>query len=155
MIMKKYSILLVAFISLSVAGYPLSPWENGQTEINPVTNGIMPNIISNWFDREREQWNYNPRFMPGMITFHPSNYVLMRVGVPDFCTPGNNALTYPSSFWTQNAYIQIKAETSSWQEIPDFISAIRTFLALAESDELYISAAKELMMQLNAVLVLT
>jgi hypothetical protein len=140
--MKKYSILIVALIAFSAVGYPLSPWENEQTEINPVTNGILPNVICNWFDREREQWNYNPRFMPGMITFHPSGYIFMRVGVPDFCTVGANGLTYPSRFWTQNAYMQFKTETSTWREIPDFIPAIRTFLNLAVDDELYIQAGE-------------
>ena len=138
---KKISgILIMIFACLSTIAFPISPMEYGQAELDSAESGILPITMDNWFDREREQWSYNPRFIPGMVAFHPDGYTLIRAGVSEFNDVGDNTLTYSNEFMTQNAYMQLKTTSGDWKVIPDFITAIRTFLTLAENDQLYLMA---------------
>ena len=139
--MKK--ILMMAAIAATACGaaavepdaskFPLSPWDKAQKELQK--SGALPIRYPQAFEREREILGYNPRFLPGMITFTPgSNRPVMRIGLLDESKLGLNKHTAPSRISGKVNLIQFLGDDGRWHVTDGHVKAIQKTYGVQDGD---------------------
>ncbi|MBO5762580.1 MAG: BNR-4 repeat-containing protein [Lentisphaeria bacterium] len=141
--MKKILFAAVAAASAGMLGaaepnaadFPLSPWDKAQKELKK--SSALPIRYASAFEREREMLGYNPRFMPGMLTFMPgSNRPVMRVGLMDESKLGLNKHTAPTRIPGKINLIQFLGDDGRWHTTDGHVKAVRK--AMGNVDELLV-----------------
>ena len=118
-------VLLSTAVCSCVGGHQVSPavspYEHKLSEVDPkraltVIPGKRPIIYTGYFDREREIYGYNPRFLPNRVSFGPANRPYIVVGVHN--TPGSRgvstATVWPKVAWVEQAYLQTLNDDGRW-----------------------------------------
>lgn len=138
---KRYFILTMSLgLSVLCNAGEKSPWDNGQIELKaPVKCPVQYKTI---FTREREMFDYKPRFMPGIINFAPGNIPVMRCGVNPPALPGDNHASFPKAFFSENNYVQLLNPDGTWTASTAHIKAIRNYLKLKPDEKLLITAGE-------------
>jgi hypothetical protein len=115
-------------LASALDGWPASPWEHGSSEGSTVVlPGQQPLVYKGGeqiFDREREAgFAYNPRFLPGVVSFDARNRPYMRVGVHEpavlaesYDGPRHSTRGEPRS-WVA-AYLQTIDDRGQWVAQP-------------------------------------
>ncbi len=96
----------------------ISPWWNDNQFIEIYQN--TPSVIPGKFpikyeaiwEREREMFDYSPRFLPNTVTFDRNNCPVIRVGVHDVI--GQHATVYYSAEPVKEAFIQTLNSEGKW-----------------------------------------
>lgn len=132
----KHLLLSVAALAGLATAADSSPWDRGQQEFSGAAR--LPVQYADIFVREREMLKYDPRFMPGMLTFSPANVPVMRVGLPDGIKPGENRQSVTSRALGRVNLIQYPDRDGRWQVTDGQIRAVRSYLKLAEDAPLEI-----------------
>jgi hypothetical protein len=108
------------------AGFSPSPWDKGQAEINPGVR--CPIRYPGLFEREREQFAYNPRFLPGQITFTSHNRPVIRIGLAAAADVGQNKQTLISRAPGEVNLIQHLDANGSWRVTDSHVKAVKALL---------------------------
>lgn len=116
-----------------------SPWDHGKDELK-ITPTKAPFTYKRLFDREREQFGYNPRFMPGPVTFMPDNTPVIRFGMQG--VKGSHHTSYQSRRFTTENYIQKLDRDGTWQISDSHVKALRSYLKLKPAEKLLIMSGE-------------
>lgn len=132
----------VRHITALATAHPTSPWYHTSPELESVVT--CPITYQPHFQRERELFGYQPRFMPAMSTHHPNGDMVMRVGVPLHTPLGAQHMVYPASFWSTSNIIQriVASSPQKNQYTTSHVDAIRQHYELDEGDILAIRAGE-------------
>ena len=113
-----FEIIVLTFtLSLNPTNFMGSPWQHPNNELAdnvtviPGSNPIQYPMI---WERERELFGYNPRFLPNIVTFDFYNRPVIRVGVHDPANHPNHATLYHSSKAIDHSYIQTLNIDGEW-----------------------------------------
>ena len=113
-----YMMLTVLVVSSLVnAAAVSSPWDHHGSELTtPITivPGTSPIQYTSAFNREREIYGYNPRFMPMPVVFDKDNRPFILTDVPAGNTVGSHLLYTNGSSLTTNAYLQTLDNSGNW-----------------------------------------
>ncbi|AQQ71054.1 hypothetical protein SMSP2_01418 [Limihaloglobus sulfuriphilus] len=108
--------LTVCLCNLFAVSAEVSPWEHEDQEIDSnaplIVPGVTPITYFGTFERERETYGYNPRFLPNTVTFDNDNRPYMIVGLHGGA--GENFCPYPQRAWVEDAYIQTLESEGGW-----------------------------------------
>ena len=109
---------------LAAAGFSgdLSPWDRGQDEL--TGDAALPIHYPSAFSRERETLGYDPRFLPGMITFSPDNRPVMRIGLADSSYLGENGHTVTTRDYGTVNLIQYLGNDGRWHVTDGHVRAV-------------------------------
>lgn len=142
--MKKLISIKTALISTAIclgcaawsAEEQISAWDKGQQEIsgNPACPIEYPKV----FMRERDIMKYNPRFLPGQLTFNDDNRPVIRVGLMKADAIGRNGQTAPIRDMGEINLIQYLGKDGRWYSTDGHVKAVRNLLKLSDSDPLTI-----------------
>ena len=127
--MKK--IMPLALWILAAAAFaadPASPWDIGQVEIK--TGVRCPISYLELFKREREQFAYNPRFLPGQTTFTPDNRPVIRIGLATEADVGQNKQTLTSREPGEVNLIQHLDSDGKWRVTDGHVKAVKALLKI-------------------------
>ncbi|SEF65068.1 LamG-like jellyroll fold domain-containing protein [Vibrio hangzhouensis] len=89
-----------------------SPWDEGQLEWdtdkwqNDVVPGSAPLKYRDLYQREREMFDYNPRYLANMVTFDSKGREVMVAGAYE--AKGDNSTIYPSYGFPTEQFVQVK-----------------------------------------------
>ncbi|MBQ4106251.1 MAG: BNR-4 repeat-containing protein [Lentisphaeria bacterium] len=121
---------------LAAAGFSgdLSPWDRGQDEL--TGDAALPIHYLSAFSREREMLGYDPRFLPGMITFSPDNRPVMRIGLADSSYLGENGHTVTTRDYGTVNLIQYLGDDGRWHVTDGHVRAVARALGLAEDADI-------------------
>lgn len=95
-----------------------SRWDKGQAEYNPerwttdARPGASPIHYPDLYQREREIYDYNPRYLANMMTFDASQRPVMVSGAYE--SIGDNSTIYPSYGYPEEQIIQVKHQ-NEWR----------------------------------------
>lgn len=128
--MKQFLVPAIMVVAVqTVAADPISPWDNGQTEINPAAR--CPIRYPELFTRERELFAYDPRFLPGQVTFTLENRPVIRIGLDSAADLGRNGQTVTSRAAGDISLIQYLDRDGKWHVTDGHVKAVKTLLSLA------------------------
>ena len=135
--------LLTFMVTASAAAqediFKPSPWDHGQKELKKsVTH--TPFHYQKLFDRERELYGYNPRFMPGNITFMKDNTPVIRFGVQGKI--GSHKTSYKGRKFTELNYIQKLGKNGKWYITDSHMKSLRKYLKLKQKDSLLVMSGE-------------
>ena len=118
------------FLMAAALSSDLSPWDRGQEEL--TGDAALPVHYPTAFSREREVLGYDPRFLPGMITFSPDNRPVMRIGVTDASRLGVNGHTVTTRAYGDINLIQYLGDDGRWHVTDGHVRAVARALKLSE-----------------------
>ena len=96
-----------------------SLWEHSDPEISASAPTIIPGTSPltygpGSYDRERELYDYKPRFKPNIVTFDNNNRPYIMVAKLANEDPADNTYTYFSREWYDGYYVQTLDENNQW-----------------------------------------
>ncbi len=129
--MKKLLLPLLSVLTVAHAAGadPVSSWDQNQSEIKPGVR--CPIRYPEIFKREREQFAYNPRFLPGQITFTPDNRPVIRIGLATAADVGKNKQTVTTREPGEVNLIQYLDRDGKWHVTDGHVKAVKALLKLS------------------------
>ena len=141
MIRTFISLFLLFGITLLTAQEPVrSPWDHHELELRDSVQ--FPIKYPTTFTRERDMFNYNPRFVSQKITFKPNNTPVMRFGLHGAI--GTHKTPYGGKVITKENYIQYLGENGQWHITTSHIKSLKQFLGLKKTEELHIFSGERI-----------
>ena len=128
--MSKILILFPMLLSVALASDPIvSPWHHEDPEIfadPPQISFGNPLVYPTIWDREREILDYNPRFLPNIVTFDWYNNPVIRAGVHDPEAQPRHATLYQRHGKVDESYLQTQDGQGVWvvQSVNDLMSEL-------------------------------
>lgn len=130
--MQTAAIMGMGYTTILNAGNPVSPWDKGQQELQG--SAACPIKYPKTFMRERDILNYNPRFLPGQLSFTPDNRPVIRVGLMKPDDIGKNGQTAPSRAMGEINLIQYLGKDGRWYTTDGHVKAVREALHLKKEE---------------------
>ncbi|TKG91524.1 hypothetical protein EYV94_21090 [Puteibacter caeruleilacunae] len=125
-------ISLLQLLMIPSYGQRLSAWDHGNDEIKESVT--LPILYPTTFTRERELFNYNPRFFAQKISFMPDNTPVMRFGVQG--KMGNHCSQYLGKYAGPNNFIQYLGKDGKWYTTDSHVQAVKSYLKMSKNTEL-------------------